>query len=432
MYKIAADIVGSFISCYICTILIAGRLLNEQGYFKFKNYIILLLAIPFLRILGSLSMAYKIAGVIIIYTIIIKLIYQKGNIASFIVCIFAYSVGLVCDVINSFLYLAVFNIDITYIRSNLYMIYIMHASFFIISFAASLIIRPSKYFNEIEDFVLRKNLFSVFQYVLFFVTSTSLLGYIISVQPYLSIQHIMSAALLILFIAINITYFSQIKISTKAKYDYDNMYDYTNRVEKFAKQLSKQEHEYRNRLMGIQALIENNQYNKALEFVNSIVADQDTNKDSASVNYDKIYNAILKKILIEKTSKALNAGIKINTDVRKEIPTINIQGIVLNDIVSIILDNAIEAATISKDKEIDILIDGEEDEINIIVANSYSKIVEESAIYREGESSNGTFRGNGLYLIKQIEKNNPNITIDTTITEELFIQEVNINNLSEK
>ncbi|WMJ76004.1 MULTISPECIES: hypothetical protein [unclassified Sedimentibacter] len=68
----------------------------------------------------------------------------------------------------------------------------------------------------------------------------------------------------------------------------------------------------------------------------------------------------------------------------------------------------------------------------LIVANSYSKIVEESAIYREGESSNGTFRGNGLYLIKQIEKNNPNITIDTTITEELFIQEANINNLSEK
>lgn len=268
MDTIIAGAAGSFISCYICTILIAGRLLNGQEYFKIKNYVIILAAVPFLRITGNFNMIYKIVCVISIYTIIIKLIYKRGTIISFIVCIFVYSIGLICDVINSLLYLTIFNINIDYIQQHFYLIYIMHFTFFIIALTVSLLIRPKNFFNEIEDFILRKNLSSVIQYIVFFILFTSLLGYIISVQPYLSKQHVVSVILLILFIIMNVTYFAQIKISTKSKYDYDNIYNYTNEVEKFAKQLTKQEHEYKNRLIGIQALVENNQYDEAVEFIN--------------------------------------------------------------------------------------------------------------------------------------------------------------------
>lgn len=431
MDKIIVVAVGSLISCYICTVLIASRLLSRQEYFKLKNFIIILIAIPFLRITGSFNMIYKIVCVISIYTIIIKLIYKRGTIISFIVCIFSYSIGMLCDVINSLLYLTIFNIDISYIQQKIYMIYIMHFTFFVIALTASLLIRPKKFFNEIEDFILRKNIFSVIQYIVFFILFTGLLGYVISVQPYLSKQHIVSAILLILFIIMNITYFMQIKISTKSKYDYDNIYNYTSEVEKFAKQLTSQEHEYKNRLIGIQALIENNQYDEAVEFINNIISVQKIHEDLISANYDKIYDAVLKKLLIEKTNKALNAGIKISADVRAEIKDINIPNIILNDIFSIIIDNAIDATVNSKEKAIDIMIDEDEYEVNIIVANTYSKMVEEASMYRDGSSTNGRFRGNGLYILKQIEDDNPNITIDTTVTEELFIQEININSAKE-
>ena len=431
MGQIIAGAVGSFISCYICTVLIAGRLLNRQEYFKLKNFIIILAAIPFLRIAGSFNMIYKIVFVISIYTIIIKLIYKRGAIISFIVCIFSYSIGMLCDVLNSLLYLTIFSIDISYIQQHLHLIYIMHFTFFIIALAVSLLIKDKNFFNEIEDFILKKNLFSVIQYIVFFTLFTSLLGYIVSVQPYLSRQHIVSVILLIMFIIMNITYFIQIKISTKSKYDYYNIYNYTSEVEKFAKQLASQEHDYKNRLIGIQALIENNQYEEAVEFINNIISAQKTQKNLISANYDKIYDAVLKKLLIEKTSKALNAGVKMNADIRAEIKDISIPNIVLNDIVSIILDNAIDAAVNSKEKTIDIMIDEDEDEVNIIVANTYSKMVEELSMYRDGGSSNGKFRGNGLYILKQIEEDNPNIAIDTTVTEELFIQEININNAKE-
>ncbi len=431
MDKIIAGAVGSFISCYICTVLIVGKLLNRREYLKMKNFFMILAAVPFLRIAGSFNMIYKIVFVISIYTIIIKLIYKRGTITTLIVCIFAYSIGMLCDIINSLLYLTILGINIEFIQQHFPMMYIMHFTFFIITLLGSLLIRPKKFFNEIEDFILKKNLFSVIQYIVFFVLFTSLLGYTVSMQPYLSKQHIVSVILLILFIIMNITYFIQIKISTKSKYDYYNIYNYTNEVEKFAKQLSKQEHEYKNRLIGIKALIEDNQYEEALEFINEIISIQKTHSDLISTNYDKICNPVLKKLLIEKTSKALNAGIKMNADVRTEIKDINIPNIALNDIVSIILDNAIDAAGRSKEKAIDIMIDEDEDEVNIIVANTYSKMVEEASMYMDGGSSNGMFRGNGLYILKQIENDNPNFTIDTTVTEELFIQEININNAKE-
>lgn len=431
MDKIIVGVVGSFISCYACTILIAGRLLNRWEYFGPKNFIIILLAIPILKITGSFNMAYKIIAVIMMYTIVIKLIYNKGNIISFIVCIFAYLIVMACDAVNALLYLTIFKIDINYIRQHLHMIYIMHFSFLNIALAVSLFIKPKNFFSEVEDFILKKNLASVIQYLVFFTAFTGLLGYIISAQPYLSIQHISSIVLLVLFIIMNVTYFRQIKISTRSKYDYDNIYNYTGTVEKLAKQLTEQEHEYKNRLIGIQALIENKQYTEAAAFINQIMTEQKKYGDLLVLNYDRVCNAVLKKLLIEKTSKALNEGIKISAEVRKEIRDINISNMELNDIVSIIMDNAIDATNKATEKLIEIMIDRDEDEISIIVSNTYSKTVEEAALYLEGTSSKGGFRGNGLHLLKQIEDNNSNVIIDTNVTEELFIQEIRIINVQE-
>ena len=431
MDKVIAGALGSFISCYICTVLIAGRLLKTKKYINIKSIIIILIAVMLLRITDDIKITFKMLRTIIVYTMVIKLIYGKGIIFSSIVCIFAYSIGLLCDVINSFVYLTIFKIDIVYIQQHLYMSYCMYFTFFVIALIVSILIRPGNLFGEIEDFIFKKNLFSVIQYIAFFILFTVILAYIISVQPYLSKQHLLSAALLVLFIIMNITYFIQIKISTKSKYDYDNIYNYTNEVEKLAKQLSAQEHEYKNRLIGIEALIENKQYDDVLEFINDILSVQNEQVNLNLANYDNIYNIILKKLLIEKTAKALSEGIKINTDIRAQIKDINAPNIVINDVVSIIFDNAIDAAAKSKEKVIDIMIDEGDNEINIIIANTYSKIIEEVAIYQEGVSSKGIFRGNGLSILKYIENANPNITIDTSITEELFIQEINIFNAKE-
>ncbi len=431
MAEIVAGVVGSFITAYACTILITSRLLSRREYFKLKNFVIILLAIPILKVTGSFNMACKIITVIVIYTMVIKLIYEKGIIISLIVGIFAYSVVFLCDVVNAFLYLIIFKIDINYIQQHLHMIYIMHLSFFSIVFIASLLIRPKNFFSEVEDFILKKNLVSVIQYLVFFIVFTGVLGYVVSVQPYLSIQHISSVALLILFIIMNLTYFRQIKISTRSKYDYDNIYNYTDAMEKLAKQLTAQEHEYKNRLTGIQALIENKQYDDAAAFINQVMIEQKKYGDLLIVNYDRVHNAVLKKILIEKTSKALNAGIKISAEIRKEISDINISNVELNDIIGIIMDNAIDASVKSDEKIIEIMIDMDEDEISLIVSNTYEKVVEEAALYLDGASSKGEFRGNGLHLLKQIEDNNTDVIIDTTVTEELFIQEIRIKNVKE-
>ncbi len=229
----------------------------------------------------------------------------------------------------------------------------------------------------------------------------------------------------------NLTYFRQIKISTRSKYDYDNIYNYTDAMEKLAKQLTAQEHEYKNRLTGIQALIENKQYDDAAAFINQVMIEQKKYGDLLIVNYDRVHNAVLKKILIEKTSKALNAGIKISAEIRKEISDINISNVELNDIIGIIMDNAIDASVKSDEKIIEIMIDMDEDEISLIVSNTYEKVVEEAALYLDGASSKGEFRGNGLHLLKQIEDNNTDVIIDTTVTEELFIQEIRIKNVKE-
>ena len=431
MYETIARLFGRFISCYVCTIIITGKLLNKNEYFNIRNLIIILCAIPVLRLSSDFMMAYKIICVILVYTIIINMIYKKGFLMSLIVCIFAYSIGFLCDAINAFIYLKLFKININYIQENLYLKYIMHVTFFLIALTASLFINPKSLFSEIEDMILKKDLKSVFKYIVFFISFMSILGYISYVQPYLSLQHILSVMALAIFIIINITYFRQIKISTKSKYDYDNIYDYTNEVEKMAKKLTRQEHEYKNRLIGIQALIENNQYDEAVEFIRNILNYKNEENICMMANYDRIYDAVLKKILINKTCEAVNEGILVYTDIRGQIDEMSISKLELNDVISILIDNAIEASRAAKEKTINIMIDNEFDEISIIIANTYPESYVEIALFKEGSSAKGKYRGNGLSIIRWIEENNNNISIDTTITEELFIQEIHIRKAKE-
>lgn len=426
MYEAIARLIGSFITCYSCTVLITSKLLNKNEYFKIINLIIIICVIPVLKAVGSLMMAYKIICVIGIYTIVIKLIYKKGFLLSLILCIFAYSIGFLCDAINSLIYLKIFRIDVAYIQEHLFLTYIMHFTFFIISLIISMFIKTESFFNEIEDMILKKDLNSVFNYIIFFITFMSVLGYIVSVQPYLSLQHILSVAALAIFIVMNITYFRQIKISTKSKYDYDNIYDYTNEMEKMAKQLIKQEHEYKNRLLGIEALIENEQYADAIDFIQNILNYKSADNILMMANYDKIHDAVLKKILINKTCEAVNEGIVVYTDIRSEVDDIAVSKLELNDVISIIMDNAIEASKDARENTINIMIDEESDGISIIIANTYPDRYVDIELYKEGNSAKGKYRGSGLSILKQIEENNSQLTIDTAVTDELFIQEIHI------
>lgn len=96
----------------------------------------------------------------------------------------------------------------------------------------------------------------------------------------------------------------------------------------------------------------------------------------------------------------------------------------LHDILGIFLDNAIDAASESVEKMIGIHIYLDNENLKIIIANTYIGVVRLDKVYNCGYSSKGVDRGMGLYIAKELIDKNVNLDVSTRVIEQFFVQEL--------
>ncbi len=428
MGELIKIIIGSFNSAYIETILFPSKLLDidRKEYITFKRFMIILLSLPILYYSDYIIMPFRLAVIVFVYSIMIKLIYKKNTKVAFVVGIYSYSLGFLSDTINALMYLKIFKIDINYILQHIYLQYTMYFTFLAISVAVCYILKPRKLFSETEEFLLSKDSKTVTKYITLILSFMCLLGYMVATQPYLSPQHLASVISLIMFIIINDMYIKQIKMTEKTKSDLEEIFYYASELEKAQNLLKKEQHEYKNQLVTLNILIENKKYEKAKLFIIDITKVDDSATLNINTDYEMIKDIMLKQLLIYKTNRATENGITVESIVLQEINNINASTMELSNIINIIMDNAIEAAYASQKKHICILIDKYDNQTNIIIGNTYNDININVDLYKEGITTKGKGRGNGLSILQEIEDKNPNIQINTDIREDLFIQEVAI------
>lgn len=90
------------------------------------------------------------------------------------------------------------------------------------------------------------------------------------------------------------------------------------------------------------------------------------------------------------------------------------------------LDNAIQAAKESKEKEINIEIYKEKTEMVIIIANTYNGKIEINKLDNYGYTTKGKNHGIGLHIVKNIINNETIFNSKTYILDKYFVQEIRI------
>lgn len=90
-------------------------------------------------------------------------------------------------------------------------------------------------------------------------------------------------------------------------------------------------------------------------------------------------------------------------------------------------DNAIEAAVISVDKTITFQAYYDNGLIHFLIANTYDKVISLRDIDDFGVSGHKSGCGTGLYTVSTIIQNSHNLTKNTSIIDDFFIQELVIN-----
>jgi two-component system sensor histidine kinase AgrC len=96
----------------------------------------------------------------------------------------------------------------------------------------------------------------------------------------------------------------------------------------------------------------------------------------------------------------------------------------LCEILGILLDNAIEAASESEEKLIRLVVRKIDTSISFSIENSVKEIPDIRKIYEKSYSTKGDGRGMGLWFLNNIIKKNKNIMLNTLTNEKRFKQDL--------
>lgn len=131
-------------------------------------------------------------------------------------------------------------------------------------------------------------------------------------------------------------------------------------------------------------------------------------------------------LFYEKLAIAYEKKLNVTVRLESEIVKLNMKPVHFIRIAGIWLDNAIEAAEDSADRELGIIIALEEQTLTMKIWNSYRGGIELGRIQEEGYSTKGEGRGYGLAGVRKIICKYPKIYTETTVRDGVFIQSIRI------
>lgn len=400
--SIVSTVVIYFISCFNISFL-----LN-----KYKTSLVVLIGvIPFsvsLAIPSPFRIVYQIIVLSIIFYIINK--NQKKVISAIF---FNYFALLILDTLFSII------LTLTSVTYNSNIVYILSV---IISILSSLLIR-SKLFLQLWNII--QNKFE--KYIYIFITLILIFLYINISYRYNTINILILIFFILVLIYIIIKELVQSYI---IKTETERMLAYIKNYEKQFDEFRINQHEYKNTLVCIKAMIPKNK--QAQEFINSILMtnnsdDHDLLKNVAKINISPIKGLVYQKLLLCKEKgiySVLNVNSVIKFKTANQIDIDTLKDITL--ILGVLLDNAIESCLETSQKSLSVYIIEEEDEMIFQISNTFKGSVNIDLINKPNYSTKGKNRGYGLALVNQRIKANSKLKLKSEISNDVFIQSLQV------
>ena len=223
----------------------------------------------------------------------------------------------------------------------------------------------------------------------------------------------------------------QEKLNFQQSLQLRHMENYSKHIEELYKEVRGFRHDYTNLLTTLRLGIEKDDMNQIKEIYDSIL--KNSNKQFHHHKYDvgrltHIQNSALKSLLAAKFIQATESGISVTLEVPEDIAPRGMQVVDFITAVSILCDNAIEAAKEADIPNIQIAyLSMRGKQVFTIENSTKQESVDISNVYDFGTSSKGSDRGIGLYNVMKIISQYLNVSIATTSQNYTFRQVLEIN-----
>lgn len=204
---------------------------------------------------------------------------------------------------------------------------------------------------------------------------------------------------------------------------------YTNQLEKSYEQMRKFRHDLKNLLLAMERddTITNGQseYLAGLRQYSEQALAQNVLRFG---DMTRVEVSSLKTLIMIKLTSAQQKGIQIHFECLNPVMRLFSDEISVVRIVGILLDNAIEASTVTSDKQLTLLIIGGATDQEIVVENTYAgNLPSLKKMKKLGFSTKGTGRGYGLANVEEILGQHPELSLTNYTESELFGASLMIN-----
>lgn len=238
---------------------------------------------------------------------------------------------------------------------------------------------------------------------------------------------------MVVFLTILFSLVKQKIDNNKITEKYDSLIEFMNSYEEKIDELRIQSHENKNQLLNIKSkIIDKDKSKNIIEYIDSILNEKVQLDKGKYSKLKYLPSNGFKGMFYYKISKAEELGIKISINISAEIKKSVLHNMNAEDykqlcrIIGVYLDNAIEASAISNEKLLGIEIYLNNNDVEIIISNSYLGEVDIKNVNEKGYSTKGKNRGYGLSLVKNILENNDIFSSETTTYNGIYTQKLNI------
>lgn len=232
---------------------------------------------------------------------------------------------------------------------------------------------------------------------------------------------------MVIFIIASFVYVIYNKFQRQAMEDkYNESMEYVLRYEKIINEQGKKNHEYNNQLMVIKGYINNPE--RLSEYLDEVIGEHKTGQNYTVKQLGFLPDGGVKGLLYHKLSKMEDNKIKYYLYVDQNLKDKDIESFDLKTyrdltkLLGVFLDNAIDAALKSEEKEIEVELKDKDDCLLLTISNTYDKNTDINKVGKSGFTTKGVGHGFGLSIVKDIAKTNSEIETFSSKESDKFIQ----------
>lgn len=232
---------------------------------------------------------------------------------------------------------------------------------------------------------------------------------------------------MLIFIVISFVYVIYNKFQKQAiEEKYNESMEYVLRYEKIINEQGKKNHEYNNQLMVIKGYVNNPE--RLSKYLDEVIGEHKTGQNYTVKQLGFLPDGGVKGLLYHKLSKMEDNNIKYYLYVDQNLKDKDIESFDLKTyrdltkLLGVFLDNAIDAALKSEEKEIEVELKDKDDCLLLTISNTYDKNTDINKVGKSGFTTKGVGHGFGLSIVKDIAKTNSEIETFSSKESDKFIQ----------